>query len=63
MKTSEFTEKQIKEIYVFLDEYVKKDKKVEAKQVIFSILRYDRTIMKHRLLSAWNNMLKQLDSI
>jgi hypothetical protein len=63
MRNSEFTEKQLKEIYAFLETYVDENYRVEAGRTIKSLIRYDRTIWKQRLQKTWNDMLSKIDTI
>ena len=62
MKNSEFTERQIQEIYEFLEEYVPAEK-LKARRELLSMLRYDRSIMKSRILAAQKKMLSEIDDV
>lgn len=59
---SEFTELEMMRIYEFIDEFVSEEQgKVRAKQLLLSIIRYDRVIMKHTISSALNKFLTEMD--
>ena len=45
----EFTEKQMRDIYVFLEQYVDKKNRPDAKQALMSILLFDRYSFKQRM--------------
>jgi len=62
MRDSEFTNKEMKRIYEFLEQYVPEDK-MKARRELLSLLRYDRAIWKQRVSGAVKKMLSEIDNI
>lgn len=55
-KQAEFTNTEMKIIYILVDEYGGENKK-ELMREIKSLIRYDRVIMKNRIASALKGIL------
>jgi len=62
MRDSEFTNKEMKRIYEFLERYVP-ESKMKARRELLSLLRYDRSIWKQRVSGAVKKMLSEIDNI
>ncbi len=56
-RRAEFTEEQMRTIYVFLEQYVDKPNRPDAKQALMSILLFDRYKYKERLSQAISEVL------
>jgi len=56
-KHAEFTNTEIKLIYMIVDEFGGKDRKQELMRELKSLLRYDRMIFKSRITRALSKIL------